>query len=112
MKGYETSKHALACFGGAGPQHACAIARALGMGLFSCTSHDPSANFILFLKTKTPFIKKNKGAQPSKNAATTAETGKPKKREPTMSQRKKVVHEIELPDLFFSHKSTSLWHEQ
>ncbi|KAG6541304.1 hypothetical protein Mapa_017357 [Marchantia paleacea] len=31
MKGYETSKHALACFGGAGPQHACAIARALGM---------------------------------------------------------------------------------
>lgn len=31
MKGYETSKHTLACFGGAGPQHACAIARALGM---------------------------------------------------------------------------------
>lgn len=31
MKGYETGKHALACFGGAGPQHACAIARALGM---------------------------------------------------------------------------------
>ncbi|KAL3690636.1 hypothetical protein R1sor_004287 [Riccia sorocarpa] len=31
MKGYETSKHALACFGGAGPQHACSIARALGM---------------------------------------------------------------------------------
>nr|ATG71135.1 oxoprolinase 1 [Juniperus procera] len=31
MKGHETKKHALACFGGAGPQHACAIARALGM---------------------------------------------------------------------------------
>ena len=31
MKGYETGKHTLACFGGAGPQHACAIARALGM---------------------------------------------------------------------------------
>ncbi|KAG0557889.1 hypothetical protein KC19_11G164600 [Ceratodon purpureus] len=31
MKGYETGKHSLACFGGAGPQHACAIARALGM---------------------------------------------------------------------------------
>ncbi|KAH8964631.1 hypothetical protein BDL97_04G077400 [Sphagnum fallax] len=31
MKGYETSKHTLACFGGAGPQHACAIARTLGM---------------------------------------------------------------------------------
>jgi len=31
MKGFETSKHALACFGGAGPQHACSIARALGM---------------------------------------------------------------------------------
>jgi N-methylhydantoinase A/oxoprolinase/acetone carboxylase beta subunit len=31
MKGHETRKHTLACFGGAGPQHACAIARALGM---------------------------------------------------------------------------------
>ncbi|CAO2839915.1 unnamed protein product [Amaranthus hypochondriacus] len=31
MKGHETRNHALACFGGAGPQHACAIARALGM---------------------------------------------------------------------------------
>eukprot|EP00090_Calanus_glacialis_P029316 TRINITY_DN4705_c0_g1_i1.p1 TRINITY_DN4705_c0_g1~~TRINITY_DN4705_c0_g1_i1.p1 ORF type:complete len:1288 (+),score=342.01 TRINITY_DN4705_c0_g1_i1:47-3910(+) len=30
-KGYDTSRHALACFGGAGGQHACAIARALGM---------------------------------------------------------------------------------
>lgn len=31
MKGHETKNHALACFGGAGPQHACAIARSLGM---------------------------------------------------------------------------------
>ncbi|KAM0941322.1 putative 5-oxoprolinase (ATP-hydrolyzing) [Dioscorea sansibarensis] len=31
MKGHETSNHALACFGGAGPQHACSIARSLGM---------------------------------------------------------------------------------
>ncbi|KAF8395101.1 hypothetical protein HHK36_019042 [Tetracentron sinense] len=31
MKGHETRHHALACFGGAGPQHACAIARSLGM---------------------------------------------------------------------------------
>lgn len=31
MKGYETGQHTLACFGGAGPQHACAIARALGI---------------------------------------------------------------------------------
>ncbi|KAL3327453.1 hypothetical protein AABB24_035239 [Solanum stoloniferum] len=31
MKGHETSNHALACFGGAGPQHSCAIARSLGM---------------------------------------------------------------------------------
>lgn len=31
MKGHETRKHTLVCFGGAGPQHACAIARALGM---------------------------------------------------------------------------------
>ena len=28
-KGYDTSHHVLACFGGAGGQHACAIARAL-----------------------------------------------------------------------------------
>jgi 5-oxoprolinase (ATP-hydrolysing) len=31
MKGHETRDHALACFGGAGPQHSCAIARSLGM---------------------------------------------------------------------------------
>eukprot|EP00731_Ephydatia_muelleri_P006021 Em0003g269a len=30
-KGYDTARHTLACFGGAGGQHCCAIARALGM---------------------------------------------------------------------------------
>ncbi|KAJ9590444.1 hypothetical protein L9F63_016531 [Diploptera punctata] len=30
-KGYDTSHHVLACFGGAGGQHACSIARSLGM---------------------------------------------------------------------------------
>ncbi|RIB11070.1 Hydantoinase B/oxoprolinase-domain-containing protein [Gigaspora rosea] len=30
-KGYDTSKHILACFGGAGGQHACAIAQNLGI---------------------------------------------------------------------------------
>jgi len=30
-RGYDPSKHVLACFGGAGGQHACAIARMLGM---------------------------------------------------------------------------------
>ncbi|XP_059148899.1 5-oxoprolinase-like [Physella acuta] len=30
-KGYDTSRHILACFGGAGGQHACAIAHSLGM---------------------------------------------------------------------------------
>ncbi|XP_034950692.1 5-oxoprolinase [Chelonus insularis] len=30
-KGYNTAMHVLACFGGAGGQHACAIARSLGM---------------------------------------------------------------------------------
>lgn len=30
-KGYDTSRHCLACFGGAGGQHACSIARSLGM---------------------------------------------------------------------------------
>eukprot|EP01038_Epipyxis_sp_PR26KG_P016356 gene16356-22292_t len=31
MKGYDVTKHALACFGGAGPQHCCAIAKSLGI---------------------------------------------------------------------------------
>ncbi len=31
MRGYDLAQHTLACFGGAGGQHACAIARALGM---------------------------------------------------------------------------------
>ena len=31
MKGFDIRTHMLACFGGAGPQHACAMARALGM---------------------------------------------------------------------------------
>jgi 5-oxoprolinase (ATP-hydrolysing) len=30
-KGYDTAHHVLACFGGAGGQHACSIARSLGM---------------------------------------------------------------------------------
>lgn len=30
-RGFDTSKHALSCFGGAGGQHACAIAKDLGM---------------------------------------------------------------------------------
>ncbi|RZF46443.1 hypothetical protein LSTR_LSTR012518 [Laodelphax striatellus] len=30
-KGYDTRDHVLACFGGAGAQHACAVARSLGM---------------------------------------------------------------------------------
>ena len=30
-KGFDTAKHILACFGGAGGQHACSIARSLGM---------------------------------------------------------------------------------
>lgn len=31
MKGFDVTAHALACFGGAGPQHCCAIAKLLGM---------------------------------------------------------------------------------
>lgn len=31
MKGFDITTHVLACFGGAGPQHACAMAKALGM---------------------------------------------------------------------------------
>jgi 5-oxoprolinase (ATP-hydrolysing) len=32
MRGFDIKDHVLAAFGGAGPQHACAIARALGIG--------------------------------------------------------------------------------
>ncbi len=32
MRGFDVQEHALACFGGAGGQHACAIARELGIG--------------------------------------------------------------------------------
>ena len=32
MRGYDIKAHILAAFGGAGPQHACAIARILGIG--------------------------------------------------------------------------------
>ena len=31
MRGYDVAQHVLACFGGAGGQHACAMARNLGM---------------------------------------------------------------------------------
>ena len=31
MKGFDVTAHALSCFGGAGPQHCCAIAKLLGM---------------------------------------------------------------------------------
>ena len=31
MRGYDVAQHVLACFGGAGGQHACAIARTLGI---------------------------------------------------------------------------------
>lgn len=31
-RGHNTSQHILSCFGGAGGQHACSIARNLGMG--------------------------------------------------------------------------------
>jgi 5-oxoprolinase (ATP-hydrolysing) len=31
MRGYDITDHVLSCFGGAGPQHACAIAKKLGM---------------------------------------------------------------------------------
>jgi 5-oxoprolinase (ATP-hydrolysing) len=31
MQGHDVAAHVLACFGGAGGQHACAIARSLGM---------------------------------------------------------------------------------
>lgn len=31
-RGFDSSRHALAVFGGAGGQHACSVAAALGMG--------------------------------------------------------------------------------
>ncbi|XP_026542906.1 5-oxoprolinase isoform X2 [Notechis scutatus] len=38
-RGHDTSRHVLACFGGAGGQHACAIARALGMSTVFIHKH-------------------------------------------------------------------------
>ena len=38
-RGYDASHHRLACFGGAGGQHACAVARALGMGDIHVARH-------------------------------------------------------------------------
>ena len=38
MKGFDVTRHALSCFGGAGPQHCCAIAKSLGMKKNICTS--------------------------------------------------------------------------
>ncbi|KAL7079948.1 hypothetical protein ACQ4LE_000183 [Meloidogyne hapla] len=38
-KGFDTSRHILSCFGGAGGQHACAIARALGMSRVKVHKH-------------------------------------------------------------------------
>ena len=32
MRGFDITSHVLSCFGGAGPQHACAVAKKLGMG--------------------------------------------------------------------------------
>ena len=36
MKGFDCASHVLASFGGAGGQHACAIARSLGMRTVFC----------------------------------------------------------------------------
>jgi len=44
-RGHDTSRHVLACFGGAGGQHACAIARALGIRTVYIHKYD----FSLFL---------------------------------------------------------------
>ncbi|KAI8816179.1 Hydantoinase B/oxoprolinase-domain-containing protein [Fimicolochytrium jonesii] len=38
-KGFNTADHILACFGGAGGQHACAIARSLGIGMILIHKH-------------------------------------------------------------------------
>lgn len=48
-RGYDTSKHILACFGGAGGQHACAIAKALGMStIFIHRYNFLFLNYVLF----------------------------------------------------------------
>lgn len=39
MKGYDVTKHVLSCFGGAGPQHCCAIAKSLGMSKIVVHQH-------------------------------------------------------------------------
>ncbi|WAR11990.1 OPLA-like protein [Mya arenaria] len=45
-KGHDTSRHILACFGGAGEQHACAIARSLGKTHYNAKGHDTSRHIL------------------------------------------------------------------
>lgn len=49
-KGYDTARHALACFGGAGGQHACAIARSLGMT--TVFVHKYAGKYVLFVSIR------------------------------------------------------------
>eukprot|EP00958_Prasinococcus_capsulatus_P024615 scaffold3880_cov403-Prasinococcus_capsulatus_cf.AAC.3 len=48
MKGHDTSNHILAVFGGAGPQHACAIARNLKMKRCAVAAHVTMAKQVAF----------------------------------------------------------------
>lgn len=61
-KGYDTSRHALACFGGAGGQHACAIARSLGKlnHLVNASIYRVDANIRRQQFFKCNFVTKNR----------------------------------------------------
>ena len=49
-RGHDTSRHVLACFGGAGGQHACSIARSLGMSSVFIHRWGENINFSLFMQ--------------------------------------------------------------
>ena len=49
-RGHDTSRHVLACFGGAGGQHACSIARSLGMSSVFIHRWGENNNFSQFMQ--------------------------------------------------------------
>eukprot|EP00391_Amoebophrya_sp_Ameob2_P007371 CAMPEP_0178985760 /NCGR_PEP_ID=MMETSP0795-20121207/2327_1 /TAXON_ID=88552 /ORGANISM="Amoebophrya sp., Strain Ameob2" /LENGTH=1456 /DNA_ID=CAMNT_0020676745 /DNA_START=291 /DNA_END=4657 /DNA_ORIENTATION=+ len=91
-RGYNVKDHVLACFGGAGPQHVCAIARALGirkafvhkhsgilsaygMGLADVTNEFSESAAAVFRETKVALPEEDPDGQESFRAALRAGFG-------------------------------------
>ncbi|KAL6044826.1 OPLA oxoprolinase [Balamuthia mandrillaris] len=91
-RGYDPSKHVLACFGGAGGQHACAIARMLGMhtvfihrfagilsayglGLADIVEESQEACAMEYNAENVPYLEKRLAALAEKSSAALQEQG-------------------------------------